>query len=139
MQYLKNVNFSLLYFFFFLAMLGGMQGLSFQQVRWFGHLVSSDSFVTPWTVAHQAPLSMAFPGQKYWSGLSFPSLGNLPNPGIKPASPALTGQGSFLTMCGTHAVVAWNLNHWEPPGKCPFPSLFRCRVITGSDNVLKLR
>ena len=51
----------------------------------------SNSFVTPWTVARQAPLSMRFPGQEYWSGLPFPSLENLPNPGIKPrslASPA---------------------------------------------------
>ena len=43
---------------------------------------------TPWTVAHQAPLSMEFSGQGYWSGLPFPSQGNLPDPGIKPASPS---------------------------------------------------
>ena len=46
-------------------------------------------FVTPWTTACQAPLSMGFPRQEYWSGLSFPSSGNLLNPGTKPASPAL--------------------------------------------------
>ena len=46
---------------------------------------------TPWTVAHQAPLSMGFPRQEYWSGLPFPSPGNLPYPGTKPVSPALTG------------------------------------------------
>ena len=46
-------------------------------------------FVTPWTVAHQAPLSMGFSRQEYWSGLPFPSPGDLPNPGIKPGSPAL--------------------------------------------------
>ena len=40
-------------------------------------------------MAHQAPLSMAFPRQEHWSGLPFPSPGDLPNPGIKPASPAL--------------------------------------------------
>ena len=44
-------------------------------------------FVTPWTVACQAPLSMGFSSQEYWSGLSFPSPGHLPNPGIKPTSP----------------------------------------------------
>ena len=53
----------------------------------------SDSFApdseTPWTVAHQAPLSMGFPKQKYWSGLLFPSPGDLLNPGIEPASPEL--------------------------------------------------
>ena len=47
------------------------------------------SFLTPWTVAHQDPLSMRFPRQEYWSGLSFPSPGDLPDPGIKPLSPAL--------------------------------------------------
>ena len=46
-------------------------------------------FVTPWTVALQAPLSMEFSRQKYWSGLPFPSPGHLPNPGIKSGSPAL--------------------------------------------------
>ena len=52
-------------------------------------------FVTPWTVAHQAPLSMEFSGQEYWSGLPFPTPGNLPDPGIEPvspASPALSGK-----------------------------------------------
>ena len=43
------------------------------------------------TVAHQAPLSMGFSRQEYWSGLPFPSPGDLPNPGIKPTSPALQG------------------------------------------------
>ena len=44
---------------------------------------------TPWTVARQAPLSVEFSRQEYWSGLPFPSPGDLPNPGIKPKSPAL--------------------------------------------------
>ena len=46
-------------------------------------------FATPWTVAHQAPKSMEFSRQKYWSGLPFPSPGDLPNPGIEPGFPAL--------------------------------------------------
>ena len=54
----------------------------------FSRSVVSDS-VTPWTVACQAPPSMGFSRQEYWSGLSFPSPGGLPNPGIKSASPAL--------------------------------------------------
>ena len=58
-------------------------------------------FGTPWTVAYQAPLSMGFSRQEYWSGLSFPSPGDLPNPGIKPESPTL--QVVALTS--------------EPPGK----------------------
>ena len=55
--------------------------------------------VTPWTVAHQAPLPMGFPRQEYSSELPFPSPGDLPDPGIKPeslASPALAG-GFFTT------------------------------------------
>ena len=47
------------------------------------------TLVTPWTVAHQAPLSMGFPKQECWSGLPFPSPGNLPDPGIESRSPAL--------------------------------------------------
>ena len=46
------------------------------------------SFATPWTVAHQAPLSMGFSRQEYWSGLSFPPPGDLPDPGIEPTSAA---------------------------------------------------
>ena len=46
-------------------------------------------FTIPWTVACQAPLSMGFSRQEYWSGLSFSSPGDLPDPGIEPRSPAL--------------------------------------------------
>ena len=46
-------------------------------------------FVTPWTVAYQAPQSMEFSRQEYWSGLPFPSPEDLPNPGVEPGSPAL--------------------------------------------------
>ena len=52
------------------------------------HSVLSDS-VIPWTVAHQAPPSMEFSRQEYWSGLPFPSPGNLPDPGVESRSPAL--------------------------------------------------
>ena len=50
---------------------------------------SCPTFATPWTVAHQAPLSMEFSRQEYWNGLLFPTPGDLPDPGIEPASPAL--------------------------------------------------
>ena len=46
-------------------------------------------FATSWTVAHQAPLPTEFSRQEYWSGLPFPSLGDLPDPGIEPGFPAL--------------------------------------------------
>ena len=64
------------------------------------------TLATPWTVSHQAPLSMDFPGQNT-RVLSFPSPGYVPNPGIKPKSPALVG-GFFTT---------------EPPGK-PIMSIY---------------
>ena len=53
------------------------------------HLVMPDSFATPCTVAHQAPLSMEFLRQEYWSGFPFPTPGNFPVSGIEPTSPAL--------------------------------------------------
>ena len=58
--------------------------------------VVSGSFVTPWTVACQAPVFMGFPRQGDWSGLPFPSPGDLPSPGIESTSPALAG-GFFTT------------------------------------------
>ena len=59
-------------------------------------LIHVQLFVTLWIVAHQAPLSMGFSRQEYWSGLPFPPLGDLPDPGIKAVSPALAG-GFFTT------------------------------------------
>ena len=49
-------------------------------------------FGTPWTVAYQAPPSMGFSRQEYWSGLPFPSPGDLPDPGIEPRSPTLEAE-----------------------------------------------
>ena len=46
-------------------------------------------FATQWTVAHHAPLSVGFPRQEHWNGLPFPSPGELPDPGMEPASPTL--------------------------------------------------
>ena len=57
--------------------------------------------VTPWTVAHQVPLSMESSRQEYWSGLPFPQPGDLPDPGIEPASlmsPELAGRFFFLFL-----------------------------------------
>ena len=58
----------------------------------------------PWTVAHQAPLSMEFSSEEYWSGLPFPSPVDRPYPGIKPGSPALQADSTLLTT-------------WEAPTK----------------------
>ena len=66
----------------------------------FSCLAVSDSFSTPWTADHQAPLSMGFSRQEYWSESSFPISGNLPDLGIKPMSlesPTLAG-GFFTTQ-----------------------------------------
>ena len=53
-------------------------------------------FATPWTVAYQASPPMGFSRQEYWSGLPFPSLGDLPNPGIEPRSPALEADVNLI-------------------------------------------
>ena len=103
--------------------------------------VMSDS-CDHWTVTHQAPLSMGFPRWEHWSGLPFPSLEDLPNPGIEPMSPALTG-GFFTTespgkpevigcliklasadhCSSSHLLVEWR-RLWEPrrisSQMCPF-------------------
>ena len=68
-------------------------------------------FVTPWTVAHQVPLSMGFSRQEYWSGLPCPPPGDLPNPGIKPVSlmsPMLTG--SIFTTSTTWEIPS--MTYW---------------------------
>ena len=64
-------------------------------------LSSVQLFETPWTISYQAPLSMEFSRQEYWSGLPFPSPGDLPNTGTEPGSPVL--QADTLPS--------------EPPGK----------------------
>jgi len=61
----------------------------------------SGSFATPWIIARQAPLFMRFPRQEYWSGLPFPSPGDLPNPGIEPVSPALQVDSLPLSLQGS--------------------------------------
>ena len=81
----------------------------------------SCSVVSPWTVARQAALSMGFSRQEYWSGLPFPSPGNLPNPGTEPRSPAL--QVDSLPS--------------EPPGK-PQESV-HCRDQARRTRQLKLK
>ena len=69
-------------------------------------------FKTPWTISYQAPLSMEFSRQEYWSGLPFPSPRDLPSAGIKPGSPALQ----------TGALPS------EPPGKPKFYKYYTVHV-----------
>ena len=76
--------------------------------------------MTPWTVAHQAPPSMAFSRQEYWSGFPFPSPGDLPNPGIEARSPAL--QADALTS--------------EPPGKHCY-TIYMCNSLSSFSDPIK--
>ena len=89
-------------------------------------LICVQLFAIPWTVAHQAPMSRGFPRQEYYSGLPFPTPGDLPDPGIKPTSlgsPALPGR--FFTT--------------EPfgnPKPKPFLILWRTKETTDSGTML---
>ena len=78
------------------------------------------TLATPWTVAHQAPLSIGVSRQENWGGLPFPSPGDLPNPGIEPGSPALLAD-SLRT---------------ELPGKQLHMAGFKCGVLE-SDEILE--
>ena len=72
-------------------------------------LIRVQLFVTPWTVAYQAPPSIGFPRQEYWSGLPFPSPGDLPDPEIEPGSPEF--QADALTSFLIYWIIA--ASHWE--------------------------
>ena len=81
-------------------------------------------FETPWTISHQAPLSMGFSRQEYWSELPFPSPGNLPYPGIKPTSPALQVDSlllnhvwSLLLSVTRGKVLPFNKGSFPPKGR----------------------
>ena len=71
---------------------GGLQSTESQRAGHFKSLSRVRLFVTPLTVAYQAPLSMGFSRQEYWSGLPFPSPGDLPDSEIEPTSPVLAGR-----------------------------------------------
>ena len=95
---------------------------------------------TPWSVAHQAPLSMGFPKQEYWSGLPFPSPGDLPDPGIKLASPSLAG-GFFTTeltgkahICQSQSYASVPISQVIHPSSSPsvFIRLFFASVVSVS-------
>ena len=64
---------------------------------------SCQTLATPWNIACQAPLPMGFSRQEYWSGLPFPSPGNLPNPGTEPRSPALQADSLLTELQGKHS------------------------------------
>ena len=76
-------------------------------------------FATLWSVAHQAPPSMGFSRQEYWTGLPFPSPGDLPNPGIEPRSPALQGDALTSELPGKKFLS------FPPPWEIPDPYLLK--------------
>ena len=80
----------------------------------------SNSFTTPWTVAQQAPLSMRFPREEYWSGLPFPSPGDLPNPGTETTSPAWQADSLPLSHLGSPWMSVFSLKfpHWNTKPQC---------------------
>ena len=82
--------------------------------------VVSNTFVTPWTVACQAPLSMGFSRQEYWSGLLFPPPEDLRDPGIEPESPALAGR--FFTTAPPGKPYQW----WEVAYSLDALATFMC-------------
>ena len=89
-------------------------------------------FVTPQTVTNQALLPMKFPRQEYWSGLPCPSLGDLPNPGIKPRSPALQADSLATEPSGkpkNTGVDSLSLLQQTFPSQGSNPGLLHCRGI----------
>ena len=113
LRYLPNVEKQLVYYCIILACM-------------VSHFSSVQHFATLWTAALQAPLSMGFSRQAYWSGLPFPSPGDLPDPGIKPTSlisPALAGGFfspraicNYSTSISEQTVVSL---HWGMCRNCP--------------------
>ena len=73
----------------------------------------SNSFAMPWTVSRQRPLSMGFPRHEDWSGLPFPSPGDLPDPGIEPASPTMQANSLPLNHQGSPEKVLQNFNLFD--------------------------
>ena len=68
-------------------------------------MLAAKSCLTLWTVAHQAPLSVGFSGKEYWSRLPCPSLGDLPDPGMEPVSPAWQADSLPLSRQGSPSLI----------------------------------
>ena len=84
---------------------------------------SCPTLVIPWTVAHKAPLSMGFSRKEYWSGLPFPSPGDLSNPRIEPGSPALQADSLLTELRGK---PRWRAYLTLKPSLFTFPSICGC-------------
>ena len=109
------------------------------------HILVSDS-VTTWTVAHQASLSMEFSRQEYWSVLPFPSLGDIPSPGMEPvslASPAMAGR--FFTTAPPGKPHKWRYyvnnkhitSHFKPTNiQCSINSVLKAKAMAPHSSTL---
>ena len=112
---------------------------------------------TPWTIDHQAPLSMGFPRQEYWSGFPFLPSGDLPNPGIEltsPAPPAFTGRFSSIAPPGEPPrnyiqsqkdplwLQALWVSNWDPFGPMghlqTFPVQAKASCVSLHESILQL-
>ena len=92
--------------------------------------------MTPWTVARQAPLSMGFPGQEYWTGLPCSPPGDLPNPGIEPGplmSPALAGR--FFTTSATWEALVLFIPFRKCVSFLEAPVLYKTRVLVRANQI----
>ena len=95
------------------------------------HLSCVQLFVTQWTAAHQAPLFTGFSGQEYWTGLLCPPPGDLPYPGIEPASlksTALAGRLFTITATWQSCLTLCDPIDGSPPGS-PVPGIRQARVL----------
>ena len=91
-------------------------------------------FAAPWTVASQVPLFMEFPKQDYWSELPFPSPGDLPSPGIEPASPALSGSFFITEPSGKPCLTG----KWISQTYTYVPSILSFLPIQGHHSALSI-
>ena len=93
-------------------------------------------FATPWTVAHQAPPSMGFSNQEYWSGLPFPSPGDLPDPGIKYQTQVSCTVGRCFNLWATREALVMalseiktNIQKWETKDEPQVNESYKIRQI----------
>ena len=86
-------------------------------------------FATPWTVAYQGPLSMGFSRQQYWSGLPFPSPGDLPDPGIEARFPALRADALPPEPPGKPGCPGFKSQLAHLLAVCPWASFFVCLCL----------
>ena len=108
---------------------GNLKNLQFSSVQSLSHALL---FATPWTAACQAPPSVRFPRQESWSGLPYPSPGDLPDPGIKPLSPALQADSLLLSYQGSPRLKMHNF----PQAFCMIYSAYKLNKQGDSFDIL---